>query len=617
MSVLTEAKSMNIPIFHELNARSRNGLNDQHSNENRKTASKPAMHWRPTFHLTAPHGWLNDPCGIGYDPATKLYHLSFQWNPHGNDWGNVSWGHSVSSDLVSWKTSLRPCLTPSAQYDKCGVFTGCLRPTGIHGDAGMLTYIYTSVGHLPIHYTLPYVSGSESLSLAVSQDGGNTWKRADCNPILPGPPPNVNVTSWRDPYVTAWPAMRNQTNTPSSDLYGFISGGIRSESPTMFVYTVNPKDLREWRYIGPLVDVGLNLRPSRWSGDFGANWEVATLTTLTDNEGQTRDFAIMGTEGCIETNPQSERAPRGQLWMSVKLRSERENNNASDALADYAFAGIFDHGCFYAANSFFDPVTARHIVYGWIMEEDLPDTLRHDQGWSGLISLPRVVSLTTLHHVKRARRSELQSITSIETEESTGTGTGTYTIRTLGIQPDPRIDQLRTHARRSQLNDLELNPEGFVLPLTTSKWELDVEVAVGKQCTNVGMEINHGGPNSSSHNTVLSWIPSTETFMINRPQKEKEAYGINHSPEAAPHTLFTLSDPETGKEKEETLRVRAFFDMSVLEVFVNERTVISTRVYSSHNHCAALRFFAESDGGDGAVLLHAVVWDGLGVMHNN
>ena len=214
-----------MPIFHELNARTpRSEINDQHDiYDHRQTTSKPIMHWRPAFHLTAPHGWLNDPCGLGYYPITKLYHLSFQWNPHGNDWGNVSWGHSVSSDLVSWETSPRPCLTPSAQYDKCGVFTGCLRPTGIHGDGGTLTYMYTSVGHLPIHYTLPYIPGSESLSLAVSQDGGDTWKRADCNPILPGPPPNMDVTGWRDPYVTAWPAMRNHPNTPSSGLYGFIS----------------------------------------------------------------------------------------------------------------------------------------------------------------------------------------------------------------------------------------------------------------------------------------------------------------------------------------------------------------------------------------------------------
>lgn len=627
MTVLAESKSVEIPDIHDIHTHSSQYAMNEHLDvsEQQKKTSTPTLPWRPVFHLTAPHGWLNDPCGLGYDPATGLYHLAFQWNPCGNDWGNVSWGHSVSSDLVTWKTSPHPCLTPSAQYDRCGVFTGCLRPTGVHGNPGALTYIYTSIGHLPIHYTLPYVAGSESLSVATSHDGGNTWERSDSNPILPGPPPNVNVTGWRDPYLSAWPAMRSNPDA-SSDLYGFISGGIAAESPTVFAYSVNPKDLREWKYIGSLVNVGLNFKPSRWSGDFGVNWEVATMATLIDGEGASRDFVIMGAEGCIGTGHQPKRDPRGQRWMSVKLRSEQDNT--SDSLATYAFAGIFDHGCLYAANSFFDSVMGWHIVYGWIMEEDLPDSLRYRQGWSGLISLPRAVKLTTLHHVERARHSELKSITSIEMEENTESGT--HTIRTLGIQPDPRLEKLRMGAHK-QLADLELNPESFELPLTTSRWELDAEFAVGKQCTGVSVAIDHGGkhcrfPFSSlninlfpgTNHTILSWDPLNEKFTIKRPNPDDS--GINHYPELAPHTLFTFSDPATGKEKEETLRIRAYFDMSVLEVFVNERTVISTRVYSSTGRCARILFFAESDKVEPgastpvAVLLHADVWDELTVI---
>lgn len=73
---------------------------------------------------------------------------------------------------------------------------------------------------------------------------------------------------------------------------------------------------------------------------------------------------------------------------------------------------------------------------------------------------------------------------------------------------------------------------------------------------------------------------------------------------------------ERGQEIEETLRVRAFFDASVLEVFVNDRTVISTRIYYPDDHCFGPVFFAEGDtaGNDGqpvAVLLKADIWDGI------
>jgi beta-fructofuranosidase len=75
---------------------------------------------------------------------------------------------------------------------------------------------------------------------------------------------------------------------------------------------------------------------------------------------------------------------------------------------------------------------------------------------------------------------------------------------------------------------------------------------------------------------------------------------------------------ERGEEVEETLRVHAFFDSSVLEVFVNDRTVISTRIYHPADQCFGPLFFAESGAGTederpAAVLVRASLWDGLGI----
>lgn len=457
---------------------------------------------KPSFHVTAPSGWLNDPCGPGYDPATGLYHIFFQWNPHGNNWGNMSWGHATSSDFVSWKTDPQPVLVPSAEYDRCGVFTGCLQSTDIHGNSGALTLIYTSVKCLPIHYTLPYVFGSESLSLAVSSDGGKTWERQACNPILPGPPQNLSVTGWRDPSFATWIGEQQSVyQKKHSDLCGLISGGIVAQTPTVFVYTVNPKDLREWQYDGPLVDVGLNFRPSHWSGDFGINWEVANLMTLANEFGDSRDFVVMKVEGGLRPEGSSRntrearqrRHPRGQLWMSIKPSTQRRTSG--DALATYAFAGIFDHGCFYAANSFWDPQTSQHILNGWITEEDLSDDSRHRQGWSGMVSLPRTVRLMTLRNVKKARTSSLHSITSIEMVADASEG-NTFSIHTLGISPDRRLSRLRHRDRKDQHQSIPLPlpltaSSDHRFPLTSARWELQAEFAVGQSCERVGVEIAH------------------------------------------------------------------------------------------------------------------------------
>src|SRR4051812_48876746 len=64
-------------------------------------AAEPEDPYRPQVHFSPEKNWVNDPNGpVWYQGQ---YHMFFQHNPEAPVWGNMSWGHAVSKDLIHWE----------------------------------------------------------------------------------------------------------------------------------------------------------------------------------------------------------------------------------------------------------------------------------------------------------------------------------------------------------------------------------------------------------------------------------------------------------------------------------------------------------------------------------
>lgn len=128
---------------------------------------------RPQFHFSTRRGWINDPNGCIWHNGQ--YHLYYQHNPFEREWGNMTWGHATSPDLLHW-TEQSPVLFPdtlgtmfsgSAVFDKdntSGFGTKKNPP---------LVYAYTADR-----------SEKEVQCIAYSLDGGMTLHKYEGNPVI-------------------------------------------------------------------------------------------------------------------------------------------------------------------------------------------------------------------------------------------------------------------------------------------------------------------------------------------------------------------------------------------------------------------------------------------------
>ena len=315
-------------------------------------ASQAAEPFLPYYHFTPQRNWINDPNGLVFYRGE--YHLFFQYNPFGDRWGHMSWGHAVSRDLLHWQEL--PIALPEA--DGWMIFSGSgvvdwQNSSGL-GKAGEPPLIAVYTGNRTS-------DGLQAQCIASSTDRGRSWVKFAGNPVL-----DENSKNFRDPKVfwhettKSWVMVVSKAEERRIQFYG--SG-----------------NLKQWTLLGQFGP----------AGSTNGVWECPDL------------FPLM-----VEGQPQR------QLW--VLIVNVGAGNPAGGSGTQY-FIGQFngrdfkpevsglkpgealwaDHGRdFYAAVSWSDipKSNGRRIWLGWMSNweyaQDIPTS-----PWRNAMTLPRELSL--------------------------------------------------------------------------------------------------------------------------------------------------------------------------------------------------------------------------------
>jgi sucrose-6-phosphate hydrolase SacC (GH32 family) len=158
--------------------------------------------YRPVFHYSPGYNWMNDPNGLVY--YNGKYHIFYQYNPYGIQVANISWGHAISTDLISWEE--KPVAIPAQN--------------GVQAYSGSIVVDWNNTSGFGINGKPPLVaiytgaSNIQDQRVAYSNDEGMTWTNYKENPVL-----TMNNNQFRDPKVIWHPETQKWIMAVSQGSY--------------------------------------------------------------------------------------------------------------------------------------------------------------------------------------------------------------------------------------------------------------------------------------------------------------------------------------------------------------------------------------------------------------
>lgn len=307
--------------------------------------------WRPQYHFTPANNFMNDPNGMVFYKGE--YHLFYQYNPEGNVWGHMSWGHAVSADMLHWKHL--PVAIPE-RAGKYMIYSGSAvvdaeNVSGLcqaHGnDRSCLLAVFTAAAK--------DASGKEHQAqhLAYSNDRGRTWTEYAKNPIA-----DLNAPDFRDPKVFWYEPQRK-----------WVMVAVLADELKLEIF--DSKDLKNWKRVSEFGP----------AGDEQGQWECPDLMELPVEGSSEKHWVLI-----VNRNPGAPAGGTGTRYIVGKFDGEKFTAlSEAKTWADYGKD-------FYATQRFSSMPDERTVWMGWIGTWQYANK-EPTEKWRGAQSLPRELSL--------------------------------------------------------------------------------------------------------------------------------------------------------------------------------------------------------------------------------
>ncbi|RZS27640.1 hypothetical protein BHM03_00061150 [Ensete ventricosum] len=281
-------------------------------------------------------------------------------------WGNITWGHAISRDLVRW-LHLPLALVPDHWYDSRGVWTGSATLLPPDGRPAVL-YTGATDDSVQVQNLVFPADPADPLLLR--------WSKSDANPVLL-PPPGVGPQDFRDP-TTAWADATGSSWR--------VAIGTKDESHAGIALVYRTTDFLTYELL-PGV-----LRRVAGTG----MWECVDFYPVSTGgvaAGEGLDTSAAAGDGVKHVLKASMDDDRHDYYAIGSYDLEKNVWVPDDAEADVGIGLRYDWGTFYASKTFYDPAKRRRVLWGWVGEMD-SEGADVRKGWAS-IQVRRSCYLTT------------------------------------------------------------------------------------------------------------------------------------------------------------------------------------------------------------------------------